>query len=109
MTKPGNEEYRGARLKKGTRMIRMRSARRAPQQGQPERVPTHPDVPHKQLPRHVCAECFGPRSHYRRGPFCALCERKLFGSSLDGYQSFIRSERARRTMAARKKKKEEEK
>jgi hypothetical protein len=95
-------EYRGVPLRKGTRLIRVRTARRVPQQGQPDRPLTHPGIPHEQLPRHACAECFGPRSHYRRGPFCAECERDLFGDSLDGYQSFIRSERARQVQAARK-------
>jgi hypothetical protein len=99
-------EYRGVPLRRGTRLIRVRTARRAPQQGQPGRPVTNPAIPHRELPRHVCAECFGPRSHYRRGPFCARCERELFGNSRDGYQAFIRSERARNLAAARKRARE---
>jgi hypothetical protein len=103
MTEPGPggyQEYRGARLRRGTRLIRLRSARRVPWQGQPDRPATHPAIPHRELPRHTCAECFGPRSHYSQALFCSRCERELFGRN--GYQSFIRSERARNLAAARK-------
>lgn len=98
----GGRPQRGLRLKKGTRMLRIRTKGRVSWQGQPERPRTHPGIPHAELPRHVCAECFGPRSHYRRGPFCARCETALFGNSRDGYQAFLRSERARNREAVRK-------
>jgi hypothetical protein len=84
-------------------MLRMRSARRWPQQGQPFRPVTDPErVPHADREEHVCAECFGPRSRYRRGPFCYQCERFLFGNGTSGYESFVRSERQRRTEAAKR-------
>ena len=70
----------------------MRSARRFPQQGQPARPATHPDIPHQPREEHRCAECFGPRSRYRKGQFCSGCERALFGDGTMGYASFIRSE-----------------
>ena len=84
--------------------MRIRTMGRTSWQGQPDRPVTHPRIPHKELQPHVCAECFGPRSHYRKGPFCTRCERALFGNETTGYESFIRSERARRAQAARKQK-----
>jgi hypothetical protein len=99
-------EYRDVPLRRGTRLIRVRTARRVPQQGQPDRPLTHPRIPHAGREEHVCAECFGPRSRYRDGQFCARCERDLFGDSRDGYGSFIRSERARNVQAARKRARE---
>ena len=59
------------------------------------RTPGHPAPKPSKLEHHICAECFGPRSRYRRGQFCAKCERELFGSEREGYASFIRSERRR--------------
>jgi hypothetical protein len=79
MSAPG--EYRGSRLRKGTRMLRMRSERRWPQQGQPERPVTDPRIPHQDREEHFCGECFGPRN---------------------GYVCFLRSERARRREAVKK-------
>jgi hypothetical protein len=98
MTAPG--DYRGRQLPRGTRMLRMRSERRWPQQGQPERPVTDPRIPHQGREEHFCGECFGPRNRYRDGPFCARCEGTLFGD--EGYVCFLRSERARRREAARK-------
>jgi hypothetical protein len=95
------DEYRGSRLRKGTRLIRMRSGRRAPQQGQPPRPLTHPGIPHEPRQEHACAECFGPRSRYRRGQFCYQCEQALFGDGTAGYELFIRSEKRRRAEAAK--------
>jgi hypothetical protein len=96
-------DYRGRRLPRGTRMLRMRSTGRRPQQGQPARPVTDPErIPHQDQEEHFCAECFGPRSRYRDGPFCARCEQDLFGDGRSGYTRFIRSERARRREAAKK-------
>jgi ParB/RepB/Spo0J family partition protein len=100
VTAPG--EYRGRSLKKGTRMIRMRSARRLPQQGQPERPVTHPGIPHAEREGHTCSECFGPRNRYREGQFCYQCEKALFGDGSSGYGKFVRSERQRRAEAAKR-------
>jgi hypothetical protein len=77
--------------------------------GQPVRPRTDPKhVPPTPLQvlreRHVCAECFGPRSRIRAKNghlFCAVCERALFGDDRSGQDSFIRSERARRAQAIR--------
>lgn len=109
MTKPRAKkglEYQGVPLRKGVRLIRVRTARRVPQQGQPDRPLTHPGIPHADREKHACAECFGPRSRYRDGPFCYKCELALFGDGRSGYQSFIRSERARNVQAARKRERE---
>jgi hypothetical protein len=95
-------EYRGTRLRRGTRMLRMRSAKRFPQQGQPERPLTHPGIPHEPRQEHACAECFGPRSRYRKGQFCFRCEQALFGDGTGGYERFIASERQRRAEAAKR-------
>jgi hypothetical protein len=100
MSAPG--EYRGSRLRKGTRLLRMRSERRWPQQGQPERPVTDPRIPHQDREEHFCGECFGPRNRYRDGPFCARCEQDLFGDGRSGYVCFLRSERARRREAVKK-------
>lgn len=94
--------YQGRHLPRGTRMLRIRTTRRAVQQGQPERPLTHESIPHEQQHKHVCAECFGPRSGYRRGLFCFQCERALFGDGSDGYQAFVRSERARQRERAKR-------
>lgn len=107
MSEPARRgEYRGTRLRRGTRMLRMRSTRRWPQQGQPATPPTHPAIPHMPREEHVCAECFGPRSRYRKGQFCFRCERALFGDGTSGYESFIQSEKQRRVEAAKRARRE---
>ena len=109
MTDPranSGSEYRGVPLRRGTRLIRVRNAKRAPQQGQPDRPVTHPGIPHACREEHACAECFGPRNRYQDGPFCFRCERELFGDGRSGYRSFIRSERARQVQKARKRARE---
>jgi hypothetical protein len=95
-------EYRGRQLRKGTRLVRMRSAKRVPEQGQPYRPLTHPAIPRGEPETHTCAECFGPRSRYRKGQFCYQCEQALFGNGTSGYEEFIASERARRAAAGKR-------
>lgn len=92
------------RWRKGTRALRMRTVIRAGfVPGQPAAPETgHGTRPRGNPERHTCAECFGPRSAYRRGPFCARCELALFGDSRDGYQKFVRTERARRREATKR-------
>jgi hypothetical protein len=93
------------RWRKGTRAIRLRTARRAgAASGQPRAPVTDPGrVRHRGLAKHTCGECFGPRSAYRDSLFCNRCELALFGDSRAGYQRFLRSERARtREMAKRR-------
>ena len=93
------------RWRKGTRTMRLRTAMRAAgANGQPAAPVTEPDRIKSQgnPARHTCAECFGPRSTYRQGPFCARCERELFGDSFNGYKRFIRSERLRQTWVRRR-------
>ena len=102
------EDYRGRPLRRGSRVMRIRSMGRTPWQGQPDRPVTHPSIRHQETEAHVCAECFGVRSRYRKGPFCTRCERDLFGDATMGDETFIRSERARQTAAARKRKARQE-
>lgn len=83
-------------MRAGTRMLRVRTLRRVPSPAQPERVTTDPRVEHRPVTRHTCSECFGPRSMYAGGFFCARCEQELFGMAGYAYKSFIRSEKARR-------------
>lgn len=87
--------YRGRHLRKGTRMLRTRTLYRAGNPGQPVPELTDPKRIRAQgnPARHTCSECFGPRSAYRRGYFCARCEQALFGTSYNGQAAFIRSER----------------
>jgi hypothetical protein len=84
--------------------MRLRTARRAgTASGQPRAVPTDPGrVRHRNLTKHTCGECFGPRSAYRDSLFCNQCETALFGHPRTGYQSFVRSERARRREMAKR-------
>ena len=84
--------------------MRLRTARQATgANGQPAAPPAGYGIkPQGNPARHTCAECFGPRSAYRQGLFCARCERVLFGDSLNGYQRFIRSERQRRVSVRRR-------
>src|SRR5690349_21619912 len=89
------DRSRARNWKKGTRALRWRTLGRAglTGTGQP-RVDYDPvEKPQGNPPKHVCAECFGPRSAYRRGFFCTRCERALFGNENAGYESFIRSQR----------------
>jgi hypothetical protein len=87
---------RDPRWRKGTRAMRQRTWARTGNPGQPYAPPTHPErIPHTEVGEHRCGECFGPRSMHRKGPFCTRCERELFGNETWGYQSFVRSERAR--------------
>jgi hypothetical protein len=58
------------------------------------------DTPHQQVKKHICGWCGGPRSHLSTTHvstarvLCHLCMRAEFGG-YQGYDSFIRSERAR--------------
>lgn len=66
--------------------------------GQPERPLTDPlRVPHRGLARHTCGWCGGPRSHSnattrRSRVLCHQCMRAEFP---EGYDQFVRTERAR--------------
>jgi hypothetical protein len=84
--------------------MRLRTARQATgANGQPQAPVTgHGVRPQGNPARHTCAECFGPRSVYRQGLFCARCELALFGDEFSGYQRFIRSERQRRVSVRRR-------
>jgi hypothetical protein len=94
--------------RRGTRVIRPRTFRRGGRPGQPLAPPTDPKRIYPSAPeRHYCAECFGPRNRYQEGPFCARCERALFGDPRLGYKSFIRSERQRNIHRERRRRQDE--
>jgi hypothetical protein len=96
---PARPPNASPRWRKGTRAVRLRTARRATgANGQPQAPVTGHGARPQDLPKGLtCAECFGPRSAYRQGLFCARCERALFGDEFNGYQRFIRSERQHQT------------
>lgn len=79
--------------------MRMRTEHRAGRQpGQPVPVTTDPrHFPHSPPEQHFCGECFGPRNSYEKRLFCNPCMNKMFPMGSWGYDSFLRSCRARTT------------
>lgn len=78
--------------------MRMRTEYRTGRQpGQPKLVVTDPEhfPQKKKTEHHYCGECFGPRNTYEKRLFCNPCMDKMFPMGSWGYDSFMRSCRAR--------------